>query len=293
MNALKFLQRPYQVHNRFRDHLLPALGFGAFVFLFLYIFQPFGLRSLPRGLLPVTLAYGAVTAAVMLLLSFFGTVVFSRFMAAENWTVGREIFWTLLNFIAIGTANMLLTHGLEFAHISVSVFFYTQAITLAVGILPVSIFVLLRESFLHRHYGQRAEHLSRQLAGNSFSHSASQAREALVLPSQNKGEDLHLAAEDLWLMIASDNYVEVVYRKGNTLQRSLLRAPLKQMEESLSGEPQFFRCHKSFMVNLNKVEHVSGNAQGYKLKLTQWDDPVPVSRQHNHRIHEKLSRSSH
>ena len=52
--------------------------------------------------------------------------------------------------------------------------------------------------------------------------------------------------------------------------------------------PQFFRCHKSYLVNLHQVKHISGNAQGHKLHLFYGDELIPVSRKNNSIIKEKL-----
>ena len=60
------------------------------------------------------------------------------------------------------------------------------------------------------------------------------------------------------------------------------------MEKQLSDLPQFFRCHRTYLVNLDRVGHVSGNAQGYKLHLEGIDNLVPVSRSLNEEINLRL-----
>jgi DNA-binding LytR/AlgR family response regulator len=55
---------------------------------------------------------------------------------------------------------------------------------------------------------------------------------------------------------------------------------------ALQGKQNIYRCHKSYLVNLAKVNHVSGNAQGYKLHLKDVEDQIPVSRKLNEEIKE-------
>jgi DNA-binding LytR/AlgR family response regulator len=43
----------------------------------------------------------------------------------------------------------------------------------------------------------------------------------------------------------------------------------------------FYRCHKSYVINLDQVNHISGNAQGYKFHLKSAEDLIPVSRSNN------------
>jgi DNA-binding LytR/AlgR family response regulator len=51
----------------------------------------------------------------------------------------------------------------------------------------------------------------------------------------------------------------------------------------------FYRCHRSYLVNLNYIRHISGNATGYKLHLEGVNDLIPVSRNLNNEIIEKIN----
>jgi DNA-binding LytR/AlgR family response regulator len=70
----------------------------------------------------------------------------------------------------------------------------------------------------------------------------------------------------------------------------MFRSTLKKMEGQLQAYPFFYRCHRAYIVNMNKVVHISGNAQGFKLHLAGLDDTIPVSRSLNEEIGEKLSK---
>lgn len=66
----------------------------------------------------------------------------------------------------------------------------------------------------------------------------------------------------------------------------MLRSSLSRLENQLEGQ-NIVRCHRSFIVNLDKVEKVTGNAQGYKLHLETPELVVPVARKYSE-IVEKL-----
>ena len=53
---------------------------------------------------------------------------------------------------------------------------------------------------------------------------------------------------------------------------------MKELESALSPYSNIIKTHRSFLVNLLHIHSVSGNAQGYKLHLSNFDEPVPVSR---------------
>ncbi|NRA11079.1 MAG: LytTR family transcriptional regulator, partial [Crocinitomicaceae bacterium] len=46
------------------------------------------------------------------------------------------------------------------------------------------------------------------------------------------------------------------------------------------SELNVMKTHRSYVVNLDAVEDVQGNAQGYVLSLTNTDERVPVARNH-------------
>ncbi|RYZ20584.1 MAG: LytTR family transcriptional regulator, partial [Sphingobacteriales bacterium] len=80
---------------------------------------------------------------------------------------------------------------------------------------------------------------------------------------------------------SSDNYSTVVYLKNNQPVKTLLRSSLSRLETQLSGNAVLVRCHRSFIVNLENVEKVTGNAQGYKLHLHEGNFQIPVARKYN------------
>jgi len=49
---------------------------------------------------------------------------------------------------------------------------------------------------------------------------------------------------------------------------------------------EIFRCHKSYIVNKVKIDSITGNAAGYKLKLKDYSEYIPISRKWNKKIKE-------
>jgi DNA-binding LytR/AlgR family response regulator len=79
---------------------------------------------------------------------------------------------------------------------------------------------------------------------------------------------------------SSDNYCTVVYLENGQLVKPLLRSSLSRLESQIDM-PHIVRCHRSYVVNLDRVERVTGNAQGYKLHLMGGQLQVPVARRYN------------
>lgn len=79
---------------------------------------------------------------------------------------------------------------------------------------------------------------------------------------------------------ANDNYVVTYYLSAeNELKKSMERISLKKIEEILESlDNEFHRVHKSYIVNPNFVEKISGRSQAYKLNISYLESPIPVSR---------------
>ena len=84
--------------------------------------------------------------------------------------------------------------------------------------------------------------------------------------------------ENLLYLQSAENYVTICYLNKGKIARFLLRDTLKKMEESLSGS-NVIRCHRSYMVNFDKVKVIRKDKEGLMLEL---DIPavtdIPVSK---------------
>tara|TARA_R110000868_G_scaffold184877_1_gene426578 strand:+ start:1001 stop:1570 length:570 start_codon:yes stop_codon:yes gene_type:complete len=110
----------------------------------------------------------------------------------------------------------------------------------------------------------------------------------LINLESDNGKDIVSISQNALLFIeAQDNYVAIQYLENETSKRELLRATMKSLEEKLKPY-SVIRCHRSFMVNLNNIEKVVGNAHKLNLYLINSRLPVPVSRSYISNVKELL-----
>jgi hypothetical protein len=78
---------------------------------------------------------------------------------------------------------------------------------------------------------------------------------------------LSLNPENLYYIESDDNYIKVWYTdsKGE-LRQYILRCRLKTVEESFRGS-SLVRCHRKYIVNLDKVSMLRKESEGYVLDL--------------------------
>ncbi|MCD6176399.1 MAG: LytTR family transcriptional regulator [Candidatus Cloacimonetes bacterium] len=102
-------------------------------------------------------------------------------------------------------------------------------------------------------------------------------------------EKIELHPADLLYIKAVENYIEIVTGSRGAQNKKILRCTLKNAEKALENYNYLVRCHRSFIVNTSRIENVTGNSQGIKLKLTGCEIPVPVSRSNASKLKAMLS----
>ena len=100
----------------------------------------------------------------------------------------------------------------------------------------------------------------------------------ITFTSDNDKETLKITLKDLVYITSQANYACFYIQENNVLKEYVLRITLKKIEQLLINYDEFYRCHKSFMINSNYVLSLEGNARGYQLILSFTSIKIPVSR---------------
>ena len=104
----------------------------------------------------------------------------------------------------------------------------------------------------------------------------------------NTNEHVTLEISDLLYIEAVGNYVKVCKLQGNEAHTNMLRATMKQLEDTLEAYPMIVRCHRAFIVNLAQVEQISSNSHAMQLVMRHSHDTIPVSRSNVNKLKELL-----
>ena len=105
-----------------------------------------------------------------------------------------------------------------------------------------------------------------------------EASDTQVLLSGTTNESVSLNITDLLYIEAVGNYVKVCHLRDGQVQTDMLRATMKQTEETLQDYPMIVRCHRAFLVNLRQVEQVISHAGSTQLLIKHCHESLPVSR---------------
>ena len=91
-------------------------------------------------------------------------------------------------------------------------------------------------------------------------------------------ESVTLQISHLLYIEAVGNYVKVCHLRDDQVHADMLRATMKQMEETLQGYPMIVRCHRAFLVNLGQVEQIVSHSGSTQLLIKHCQESLPVSR---------------
>ncbi len=103
--------------------------------------------------------------------------------------------------------------------------------------------------------------------------------EKIALYDNNGSLKLSVSLSHLFYIESSDNYVIVWYSdSSDQLKKYMIRCRLKTIEESFRGS-SLVRCHRKYIVNMDKVQSLRREKDGYELDLEDQSIPsIPITK---------------
>lgn len=276
---MKFLRQSYPYYHRGCEYLKIGLLILIIGFLFEYLLVPFP-RDFTEHLYPYwIISLFHVGVAVVSYLVYF--LIFSIFVKEENWKVSSELLAIagLLLFIGIGEWAI---RPVVYLNQSLSLDYLVEEIWhafLSCGLIYILV-VMFNANFLRSKHAKEAMHL--KLINKN------KQEEEIKVITQNLSDDFMLNPNKLVCARAEGNYLNL-YIMQNKIEKSLKRITLQSLCEQLSEIDYIIQTHRGYVVNVNNVKKVKGNAQGFQLSLEGLDFTVPVSRKHLNRFKSLMS----
>jgi DNA-binding LytR/AlgR family response regulator len=103
-------------------------------------------------------------------------------------------------------------------------------------------------------------------------------------------ESVTLQISHLLFIEAVGNYVKVSHLRNDQVHTDMLRATMKQMEETLQDYPMIVRCHRAFLVNLGQVEQIISHSGSTQLLIKHCHESLPVSRSNMAQVRAAIKR---
>ena len=271
------LNQAYPFNNNFK-HNMKTIGLVAmgFVLLVLYI-QPFGinfLKSEQDGYFVLGTGFmGAVTL-------FANTMILPGIMPkvfdSSKWTIRKEMVWNVWLFSNLFVIFSVMTRFVIKIEITEFSIFKTGALAL----LPLVLFNLI--SYNHSLKDKVVNVLDN--IDTSRRHWFGEEKQDIVakhdmrLAAENGRDFFSARMEDILVFHSSGNYIEIFWLENQIRRKKLFRQTFAFVEKYMADKPEFKKCHRCWMVNLKKIEELSGNSKGYFVEITKLGFKVPISR---------------
>lgn len=282
---LDFLNKPYPFDQDLKNNIKGISGISLGIFLFILFFQPVGLENFDfNNRLLIIAGYGTITLIILAAARLLLPWTLPGFFNLGKWSLKLEIILNVSILILNATAYGFYTRYV--AQISLSMYLMFKIVLLSLA--AVIILIIINERKFLRKYLRQLTDQNVSLNVHEYQ-TTNHPDEEVVLYSENRSEKIRLAIRQLILIQSADNYVEIIYKENEGIQKALVRNTLKNLEEQLKNFNSILRCHRTFIVNINWVTKLTGSYQGYRLKLTDIDTEVPISRQYLLKVKEALN----
>jgi hypothetical protein len=271
------LNQPYQFNNNFKHNVRTILFVSmGFILIVLYI-QPLGinfLKSEHDGYF--VLGAGLLTAATLFMNTLILPGMFPKVFDPGRWTIKKEIIWNVWmfsNLFALFTLMAWIAKTISYTDLP---YFRTGAISL----LPLILFNLISYNLsmklkLVNMIDSGKSWLKEEI--NSFQNPPDQ--ESVHLVAENKKQAFAEEVERVLLIHSSGNYVEIFWiDRKLAVRKRLFRQSFTNVEKALLTSDVMLKCHRCWMVNINKVIKLKRSSNGYHLEVDRIEFTVPVSR---------------
>jgi hypothetical protein len=269
----QYLKEPYPYYYSCQKRLILFLLLVSILsFCFSYFFEPFDINEAEHKINSIWIL--VIHAIVPIPIAYIYISLMNRNINNElAWTLGKEIFNLAIILLLIGIVDFLI-RDLIYTNLnnwSFQYFWEEIRNTFLVGsLLLIIILPLNLERLISKHTSSL-----KKLASNT----TKESNTVLVsIKSSVSNENFELEIKSFLFAKVESNYTEVFTLSTDGIKKALIRITLKELEEQLKPFSCIFKTHRSYLVNLNAIASISGNAQGYQLLIKNSLIRVPVSR---------------
>lgn len=255
------------------------LSMALFSFIFIIVFRPFNLDKLleePEFFASIGVSNEAFyVATALLVLSGLAVIGISRtimvhYNRRHPMNYRGYMVWMLAEFfilaIFITGFSSTVFHNENILKIFVMVFVRATCILL----IPYGysiLYIFLVEKI------QALKHLR-----ESIENDEAQQQKSYVLFNDDKGLRLSVKRDNLLIIESADNYVCVWYQNNGAVKKAMVRNTMKRVAEQLD-ESNIRRCHRSYMVNMDRVKVLRREKEGIFIELGLDGVPeIPISK---------------
>lgn len=95
---------------------------------------------------------------------------------------------------------------------------------------------------------------------------------------------LSINFDNLFYIESAENYINIYYEHKGSIEQTQLRRNLKSIEEEYAEYP-LIRCHRSYIVNTNKIKMIKKGKDGFIIDFDQKEiREIPISKTYSQQV---------
>ena len=283
---------PYMKQGRI-ETITTRIISTTFIVVALAVFKPFGLDAWQWQAYVHLVALGVIGFSICMITDIILKYVIKMprsFKKGAEYIIRRNLWFQLINtpLVALGIClyrHFVLSDRIEGNQLSLVNFLETLAI---IAFCSFAIGLYWRFKYRSKYLAMELEET--RLLNEELKKMQEERVEELTLTGTTN-ESVTLQISHLLFMEAVGNYVKVSHLRDDQVHTDMLRATMKQMEETLQGYPMIVRCHRAFLVNLGQVEQIVSHSGSTQLLIKHCHESLPVSRSNMSQVRAAIKRA--
>ena len=287
----KWLQSPFPFYGNYQQKILIPIVLSVLVMAGIVLLNYTGSSDPLLTQIYEVLSYGIIIIVISLFLSLVLPEFFPKVFNAETWTVQKTIFYIFISILIIGTSLSLYAYqyknpnNLSFYFF----FFFILKRSVILSFFPILTIIFYAERKLHKKNHLQALEIINDL-NKQRGNKQKATKNVTIIFAKDTNDELSICENKLLYIKAEGNYCRIVYEGKSAIKEKLIRSSLKNIEHIINKPETFVRCHKSYIVNSNRVTSVTGNAKGHLFTLENYNHPIPISRNFSKLILKKIKK---
>ena len=257
---------------------------AVFALLFINIYEPFGSKMWLGGVSDLTyFLFSNLVILVGMCVVAVSRIIMYNYNKNHEISILLYLAWIVIEVIAMSLFYTLFQYFvLNDARPFLEIWKNATINTSLILLLPYAILWLYfswrdNEKMLKRIREQEGQLTEKQKNG-------------LISFYDDKGVlRLSVDINSLYYIESADNYVKIHYLNKGRMQHFMLRSSLKTIDD-LFRDKYLVRCHRSYIVNFDKIKILRKSEEGLSLDLDSELVPdIPVSKTYSNRLMSKFT----
>jgi hypothetical protein len=273
---MEFSNKLFLINRDLKFSLKIYLEISLGIFFFILFFRPFELNHLDfNNQLLFIAGCSAITFLLLCLFYILIPWIFPKLLTSE---VHEKRIFVLINILLCLISSTAYAFYIHYVgRVSLSMYLVFKIVLICLVPIITLALVIENRSLKHQIDSLRESNIKLKIMMHE---NTSDQKEAIQFISDNKSDKIGLFQGDILLIKSAENYVEIVYKEGENSKQKLIRTTLRNIEEQLRKFPEFVRCHRTCIVNTKYILKLTSDYQGNRLKIMDYSEEIPVSRQY-------------